>query len=161
MVHPAPEPGSEALRREKVGPLIESARRRRAEWASRAEARAWWLRREFFATWDPRALELYLAEGLRERPDGSVELKCPPEIESAIFERGSTHELLARIERVAAPVLVLWARRGSFPREAYEALAARMPRARVEDVDAGHLIPMERPDLVGDWILRFAKEPPA
>jgi hypothetical protein len=31
-----------------------------------------------------------------------------------------------------------------------------MPDARVEEVDAGHLIPMERPDLVAAAALAFA-----
>ena len=38
--------------------------------------------------------------------------------------------------------------RGDFPRRHFENLAARMPDARVRDADAGHFVPMERPDLV-------------
>jgi pimeloyl-ACP methyl ester carboxylesterase len=33
-----------------------------------------------------------------------------------------------------------------------------MASARVESLAAGHLAPMERPDLVADAILRFADE---
>jgi hypothetical protein len=31
-----------------------------------------------------------------------------------------------------------------------------MPDARVEDVDGGHLLPMQAPDLTAEAILRFA-----
>jgi hypothetical protein len=31
-----------------------------------------------------------------------------------------------------------------------------MPDARIEDVAAGHLLPMEAPDLTADALLRFA-----
>ena len=40
-----------------------------------------------------------------------------------------------------------------------EALASRMPAARVEEADAGHLVPMERPELVVSAVLRFAAPP--
>ena len=55
-----------------------------------------------------------------------------------------------------APTLFLWAREGNFPRSVYETLAASMPSAIVEDVDAGHLVPMERPDLVIAAVGRFS-----
>jgi hypothetical protein len=41
----------------------------------------------------------------------------------------------------------------------YESLVERMSRARVETVDAGHLVPMEQPRLVSDAVLRFTSEP--
>ena len=56
----------------------------------------------------------------------------------------------------AAPALVLWARGGHFPREHFEDLAGRMQRGEVRDADAGHLVPMERPELVVGEVLRFS-----
>ncbi len=139
--------------------LAEGARRRRAVFGSRAEARAWWQGRDFFAAWDPRALDLYVDEGLRERADGKLELKCSPEVEAAIFGASGAFDVFELAPAVTAPTLFLWAARGSFPRPVHEALAERMPRARLEAVDAGHLIPMERPDLVAEAVLRFSDEP--
>ncbi len=139
--------------------LAEGARRRRSVFASRAEARAAWASRDFFAAWDPRALDLYVAEGLRSRDDGSVELKCAPEVEATVFDASGAFDVFALAPAVAAPTLLLWAARESFPRALHEALVARMQRARLEETDAGHLVPMERPDLVSEAVLRFAKEP--
>ena len=58
--------------------FADGARQRRAVWPSRDAAREKWSGKELFANWDPRVFELYLAEGLHDRPDGQVELACPP-----------------------------------------------------------------------------------
>ena len=106
-----------------------------------------------FERWRPRALDLYLAEGLRDRSDGQVELKCPGEIEAAIFEQGPSSDSWDLAPSVSARTLILWATLGDFPRPHFESLAARMPDARVIDVDSGHFVPMERPDRIIQAIL--------
>jgi pimeloyl-ACP methyl ester carboxylesterase len=142
-----------------VGQMVDAARRRRSDWPSRAEARAWFSERSLFADWTPVALDLYVEDGLRERSDGSVELKCPGAVEAAVFEQGEALDLLAWTKGLETPALWLWAERGSFPLAFYEALAGSMARARVERVPAGHLIPMERPDLVAEAARRLLRQP--
>ena len=127
-------------------------------WGSRDEARRAWAEKRFFAEWRPEALALYAAEGLRERPDGLVELKCPGEVEAAIFESSGTFDVFAVARGLETPALLLWAARGDFSRATYEKLAAEMANARVEDVNAGHLVPMEQPDLIVEATRRFAAE---
>jgi pimeloyl-ACP methyl ester carboxylesterase len=139
-----------------VGGMVERATKRRHEWPSRAEARAFFAERELFAGWHPTALDLYVLDGLRERPDGSVELKCPGTVEAAVFAGGEDVDVEAVARGNSVPALWLHAARGSFSRPRYEALAASMRDARVESLDAGHLAPMERPELVAEAILRFA-----
>ena len=148
VIPPPPSAALDPARREGALRLAQSARERRPRWPSRDEVRASWAGKDFFAGWQPLALELYLAEGLRDLADGGVELKCPPEVEAWIFEASGSLEVFALAPSVTVQVKIQWARRGSFPREAYEALAARLRHGAVEDVDAGHLVPMERPDLV-------------
>jgi pimeloyl-ACP methyl ester carboxylesterase len=133
---------------ERLRGMVEAARRRRSVWESRAEARAHFAARSLFAPWLPRALDLYVEHGLRERADGQVELKCPPEIEAAIFSESGGLDLLALARRVRAPSIWLWATRGAFPRALYERIAGLMSGATIVDADSGHLIPMERPELV-------------
>ena len=140
--------------------LAEAARDRQRVRPSREEARRVWAGRRFFANWDPRVLDLYVAEGLRDRPDGQVELKCPGEVEAAVFEQGGTLDSLAAAGRLQAPALLLWAREGNFPRGFYEAVASGMRDGRMEDIAAGHLLVMERPDLVSAAALRFVRETP-
>jgi pimeloyl-ACP methyl ester carboxylesterase len=113
------------------------------------------LEKELFAGWDPQTLDLYLAEGLAARSDGQVELKCSGEVEAAIFEATGSFDLWSSADRVRTPTLIQWAARGLFPRAAFEQLAARMADAKVCDIDAGHLAPMQHPDRVIAPILEF------
>jgi pimeloyl-ACP methyl ester carboxylesterase len=69
-------------------------------------------------------------------------------VEAAIFgnPRGVDVPELAR--RATVPTTVLWARRGDFPRPLYERVFGGLAHMRIVEVDAGHLVPMERPELV-------------
>jgi pimeloyl-ACP methyl ester carboxylesterase len=140
--------------------LAEGARNRRQIWPDREAARKKWLEKELFADWDPEALDLYLAEGLADRPDGQVALKCSGEIEAAIFEATGSFDLWSSADRVRPPTLIEWAARGLFPRAVYEQLAARMTDAKVCDIDAAHLAPMQHPDRVVAPILEFTSRNP-
>jgi len=138
--------------------MKDAARRRRSHWPSRAEARAWFAERSLFASWRAEALDLYVLDGLRERPAGGVELKCQGSVEAAVFAQGEGVDVPAWVRGLAPPALWLWAERGNFPLAHYEALAASMRAGRVERVASGHLIPMERPDRVADAVLRLLAE---
>jgi len=154
-----PRPGSELeiLRRAQGNPFADGARRRRAVWPNREAAREKWLGKELFAGWDPRVFDLYLAEGLRDRPDGQVELACPPEIEAAIFDANASLDVVELASKVRVPALILWARAGNFPYTHFENLAAQMPAAELRVADSGHLVPMENPELVVREVLRFVQ----
>ena len=132
----------------RVGRLIDGARKRRSLWPNAADARAHFASRSLFANWLPAALDLYIEHGLRERPDGQLELRCPGEVEATVFSSSGSVDVFELARRVTTPTTLLWAARGDFPRAVYERAAALMASARIVDVDAGHLIPMERPDLV-------------
>jgi pimeloyl-ACP methyl ester carboxylesterase len=146
----------DAARRAHGQSLVDGARRRRREWPSRQAALEHFRPRSLFSGWDDRTLALYVDEGLERHEDGRLTLKCPPEVEAEVFGSASGFDLFARVEGLAAPALLLWARRSNFPRPLYEALVARMADGRIHDVDAGHLVPMERPDLVVREVLDFA-----
>ena len=128
--------------------LVDGARRRRGHWPSRAAARAYCHARKFFSSWRPTAIELYLLDGMRERPDGSLELKCPGAVEAAVFGSGTTIDLFALAAQVTIPTDVLWAAHGYFPRALHAMLADTLRAGRLIEVPAGHLVPMEDPRLV-------------
>jgi pimeloyl-ACP methyl ester carboxylesterase len=151
-----PPPPVMAGRQDHLTRLVAGARRRRAEWPSRQAAREWCAQRSFFATWQPEAIELYLLDGMHERADGSLVLKCPGAIEGAVFGGSIELDIFARARQVTTPSLLLWAERGDFPLPLYETIAGSMAESRVERVAAGHLVPMERPDLVVDAVARLA-----
>lgn len=149
--------------------LVESARQRTAVWPSRQAAREKWADKPLFAGWRPEAFALYLDEGMADRDDGQVELKCSPEVEAAIFSHGpilspgQPSDPWALAARVPTPTLLLWATRGDFPRFVYEKYASLLPDGQVRDVEAGHLVPMEQPEAVVREALAFAgiQDPPS
>ena len=75
--------------------IAAQARKRNAVWPSRASARAAWQDKPMFKAWQPRAFDLYLAEGFRDRPDGQVELKCRPDVEATIFATSGDLDIFA------------------------------------------------------------------
>lgn len=128
--------------------IAEQARARSAVWPSRATAGDAWRDKPMFSAWRPRAFELYLQEGLRDREDGSVELKCNPLVEATIFETAGSLDTFEFAPRVTAPVLLVRAGQGFFPPIIFEHLAGLFPNCTYKVVDAGHLLPMEAPELV-------------
>ena len=143
---------------ERSDDLIERARRRREVFPDRAYARGSWSEKPLFRDWDARAFELYLQEGLRDRPDGQVELKCSTEVEAAIFSQGRSFDTWEIASKVSTPTLLLWAERGDFPRIVFEEVAKHMGDVRIHDAPTGHLVPMEHPDLVAREVLAFVAD---
>ena len=135
--------------------LMRGARARRHVWPSREVLRESWSQRKPFASWDPRVLDLYLSEGFRDRLDGQVELQCAGTVEARVYQSHAGFDVSALAERVKVPTLVLWARRGDYPRRVYEDLVARMSDGRVQDADTSHFVVMEDPSLVAREALAF------
>jgi len=65
-------------------PMADIARKRRAVWPDRPTMRASYAAREPLNRLDPAALDAYLRYGVHDRPDGQVELACPPELETTL-----------------------------------------------------------------------------
>lgn len=137
-------------------PLAAGARRRRAVWDSREQVLEKFVDHPTFAGWQRRALDLYLQFGFNDRPDGRVELACPPEVEAAVFENNTSVDVLPLLPKLEPPTLIFWAKRGSFPRAHFENLASLVQRGEVRDVDTGHFVPMEAPAFVAQQVLAFA-----
>ncbi|MGH9137520.1 MAG: alpha/beta fold hydrolase, partial [Acidimicrobiales bacterium] len=55
----------------------------------------------------PEALRAYVDGGFATQPDGSVQLKCRPESEAAIFRTGHQHEAWEAAARVRVPTTVV------------------------------------------------------
>jgi pimeloyl-ACP methyl ester carboxylesterase len=85
-------------------PLAAGARRRRATFASREEARTNYASKPPLIWLDPRSLDGYIACGLIDEPDGTVRLACSPESEARTYEMGGSHGGYSRLGEVACPV---------------------------------------------------------
>jgi pimeloyl-ACP methyl ester carboxylesterase len=120
--------------------LADGARRRRAVFASRDEARANYASKPPLMWLDPRVLDGYIACGLRDLPDGTVTLACEPEREARTYEMGGSHGAYGRLGEVACPVaLVCGETTDAIGPAALPLLAARLPKATTDVwLDHGH-----------------------
>jgi pimeloyl-ACP methyl ester carboxylesterase len=137
-------------------PMAEIAKRRQKVWPSRDLALEKWAGKDAFEGWDPRALRLYVDEGMRDRPDGQVELKCDPQVEASVFDAAGVLDLLEVADRIVAPTLPVRAGRGNFPMLVFREVVARLPNARLLELDVGHLMPMHDPPELAQALLDFA-----
>lgn len=138
-------------------PRALGADRRRDSFPSREALREHFADKEVFAGWDRRAFDGYLAGGFREE-DGQVRLACPAHVEAEVYRTAGTHGAWERLGEVGVPVLILGGKESdSHPPSFPERLAGRFPRAAWEVVPgAGHLLPMERPDVVAGRTVAFS-----
>ena len=143
---------------DRKGLLVEQTRRRRAIWPSRDAARRSWRHKPMFAAMEDAAFELYLAEGLGDRPDGQVELKCHPDVEAHVFETTGAFDVMDFAPRVNVPVLLGYAEKGLFPAPLFRALVKLFPQGKLVELAAGHLLPMEAPALTVETLLGFATD---
>ena len=134
-------------------PLAEIARKRTEVFDSREAIQRKWSERGTFGDWDPRALDLYLAHGFRDRADGTVELKCPGSVEAAVYEAGPNFDLFAEIAALRTPSTYYWAEEGAVQRALAERFAAASPALELEPLAMGHLVPMIAPDEVSQKLL--------
>jgi pimeloyl-ACP methyl ester carboxylesterase len=125
--------------------LIESTRRRRRLFVSKAEAVAAYTGRGVFATWPRDALEAWVEDGFVEAPGGGVELACSPDWEASNYEaqQQPTRDILLA---TGVPAHVL--RASEYSACVVDASGGN-PNLVVETIEgATHCLPMERPDLV-------------
>jgi len=158
LIDPVILPRPETVAAEAAGgenPMAARARKRRQQWPSRAAARHFFADKPLFASWAPRALDLYADEGLADRGEG-VELKCPGRVEAAIFSGAGTCDPHAAAARAQLPIRILRATEGDFPREVFQDLVTRLPDGELGDIAGGHLVVMERPEAVAEALLDYA-----
>lgn len=133
--------------------LVAQTKRRRAVWNSRAEAREAWRDKPLFAAWREQGFELYLAEGLGDAADGQVALKCDPTVEGHIFATTGSLDVLDFAPKVDVPVYLVHAAKGYFPEAFFRGLVGLFPDARFSQLQGGHMLPLEVPQQVVDFIL--------
>jgi pimeloyl-ACP methyl ester carboxylesterase/catechol 2,3-dioxygenase-like lactoylglutathione lyase family enzyme len=137
-------------------PMSEKARKRRPQWGSVEEAVERYRGRGPFAEWTDEPLRRYVEHGFAKQPDGTIVLKCPPEIEAQAFGMAPHFESWSIFDRLAVPTLLM---RGSqsdafSANDATKALG-RLREGELHTVAGTHMFPMEKPDEVVDTISAF------
>lgn len=140
----------------RLHPLIPSTLRRRRVFASAEEMVERYRRAPVFARLSDAALRDYVNALVRPRADGQVELAYTPEWEVAIYANGPLN-LWKPMEQLRVPLLVIrGAETDTFFPKAARNIQRRVPHAVVHTVpEAGHLVPMEKPDEVARLIVEF------
>ncbi|MCP5028073.1 MAG: alpha/beta hydrolase [Actinomycetia bacterium] len=87
--------------------MVEVTRKRRAVFANRAEAGNRWASRPPLDELSSSSMEVFLRHALVDRPDGQVELACPPELEARAFDQ-FLQQGWDQLPQVRVPVLVAW-----------------------------------------------------
>ena len=131
--------------------LAQMARKRRASFGSRAEALRNFSTKSPFAAWDHRALDAYVEGGLKKTSEGGYVLRCSPDNEAEFYVGATAHGAWRRLDELDLPLLVVTGELSDTHQPPFlDELLARLPRAQLVIVDdATHLVPMERPDVVG------------
>jgi len=126
-------------------PMSGTARRRRADFDSPEAAVANFAAKPPLDELHPDCLAAYVRHGFEVLPDGSVTLRCRPEVEAATYEMASRHEARQHLGEVPCPVTVLqgrideWFGPGRFATD----IAERLPRGRLEEhPELGHFGPL-------------------
>ncbi|MGO9560017.1 MAG: alpha/beta hydrolase [Acidimicrobiales bacterium] len=132
-----------------------AARRRRATFASKAEAIWRYSTRPPLNVLQSGCLAAYVEHGMRELPDGSVQLKCSPDSEAATFEAAGK-PTIDTIRGVLTPTTVAigTTERGWTPAGFGPAIAEALPHGRLDGHPLlGHFGPLQGPVTVGAMIL--------
>ena len=138
--------GELAARPEGAGGLAEQTRRRKRVFESRQAVEKAYRGKQTFADWREEAFQQYLNDGFTSLADGRLALRCPPEVEAAIFEKTGTIDLFAEAGKVKAEVTLVHAARGRFTYPLYQRLIEQFPRGSLISIEGGHLLPMELPE---------------
>lgn len=139
--------------------LAEGAARRRATFASHAEALENYASKPPLDVLHPEALAAYVRHGFAAGEDGAVHLACRPLDESRIYRGGAAHDAHDHLGEVHCPVVVACGRNEPGPVLFAPSVAGALPHGRLERFDQlGHFGPLEDPAGCAAAVQAFAAE---
>jgi pimeloyl-ACP methyl ester carboxylesterase len=140
-------------------PIIATAAKRRSEWPDQKSMLETYQVKPVFQTWQDGFLDAYTKDGTVKAEDGMIRLCCHPSWESKCFAV-CPHDIWRYVSRLQKPALVLYgAESDTFLASAAKRFKAKVPGAALRCFkDAGHFVPMQRPDETVKVILDFLKD---
>ncbi|MDD5711587.1 MAG: alpha/beta hydrolase [Smithellaceae bacterium] len=140
-------------------PLASKSIKRTNYWSDEAAAMEYLRSRSLFQKWDEEMLRLYIAFGMRPGETGGLELVCSPRREASLFMGGMHYDPWPLLPKVSCPVLILEGEESE--NRSYIDLkkaVSLFPRAEYRLVaEAGHLIPMEKPQEIAAIIEDYSR----
>ncbi len=135
--------------------IAQVARKRRRNFASRADVYERYASRPPLSLLAPEALQAYVDHGFVDMPDGSVELRCTPENEASVFEHHSAGAFEAA-GTVRFPFAIAASGDGQPPANlTYAAAEAFDQLTLVEYLDLNHFGPLQDPIRIAADILEW------
>jgi pimeloyl-ACP methyl ester carboxylesterase len=140
-----------------AGDLARRAERRRKVFPSFEAALHAYRGRGIFASWPDEVVADYLCGGLVALGDGSLRLACTPEWEAAIF-RGAPHNTAPLVAEIACPItIVVGSKDSASAEQQLRVIRTLRPDTNILVAEgASHFLPMERPEIVREELLRLA-----
>ena len=140
-----------------LNPVVRRARVRTVNWPSREDAWSYLHQRGIFRGVQDDALACYIDYGMTHDEQG-VTLKCPREVETAIFA-SMPPGLWRAIPRLRCPVFVLHGQQ-TYPLMARGARVAarRNPRFTVASMPGNHVFMLQHPHEAHEHVRRFLKD---
>ena len=140
--------------------LVERALNRRSVFPSRTAALEHYRGRDAFRLWDENVLRAYVEHGTAERPDSTVELRCPPWVEATLYEAMLDPAAWEGLSCPELPVLAVYGEQGGRVGEGRDPttpLRPSFPRVAMQVMPgATHFGPMEQPATFARMICGFA-----
>lgn len=135
-------------------PLVDGALRRRSTFENAHSAIENYSSKPPFNVLDPAALRAYVKYGFNENPDGTIALRCRPEVEAATYEGGARHPAFDHLASVNPPVTIArGAETPMTPASLAPLLAQELPNGHLEDHPTlGHFGPLQDPAAIADAI---------
>lgn len=140
-------------------PLAVQSLKRRNQWKSTSEVKAYLKSKPLFEKWQDEFLDLYIQHGTVKRDSFGLELTCAPQKEAALFMGGMPFDPWPVIPEVRCPVLILEGEKsGNSAFIDLSEAVSRFKDGRLETIaGAGHLVPMEKSAEVLAAIQTFVK----
>jgi pimeloyl-ACP methyl ester carboxylesterase len=149
----------------KLHPKISSALKRRRQFENLDVAFRGYRQREVFRYISDDDLRIYIAGITRPAPDGGYELIYSPEWEALIYYTGiwNDFDLWRGLKNLKVPILFI---RGAQTDTFWAKTAARVqrtnPKVQIVTLEKStHLVPLEKPEIVGRLIVEFANHIPS
>ena len=135
-----------------VRALGDIARMRKEFFESRQAAYDRYASRPPFSLLDPEVLRIYVDDGFRELPDGTVTMKCPRNVEATIFENPD-REAFDRLGEVGTAVTVATSNDNDPPAMVASFIAENLPNGTlVRFDDLTHFGPFQAPPPIATSI---------
>ncbi|MCY4163080.1 MAG: alpha/beta hydrolase [bacterium] len=143
-----------AMPKEGVEALAQIARMRQDRFESRQAAYDRYFSRPPLSLLDPEVLRAYVDSGFRTLSDGTVTMKCAPEVEAAVFENADT-SLFSQLGSIRATVTVCGSPDTDPPAQFAAKVAEALPNGGYEHfAELTHFGPLQAPKPIAASITK-------